>query len=93
MEAKLGPSWSQVGPYKGAEWHVKVTSKLSCFLSKNVNFGPPQGVRSGVGLRLWRHGNIAFWNPKCTISIKRNMQNRAGVCAGKKSPKGDFLPN
>ena len=29
LEAKLGLSWSQVGPYKGSKWHVKVTSKLS----------------------------------------------------------------
>ena len=28
-EAKLGLSWSQVGPCKGSKWHVKVTSKLS----------------------------------------------------------------
>ena len=29
LEAKLGLSWSQVGPCKGSKWHVKVTSKLS----------------------------------------------------------------
>ena len=29
LEAKLGLSWSQVGPYKGSKWHVKVTSKPS----------------------------------------------------------------
>ena len=28
-EAKLGLCWSQVGLYKGSEWHVKITSKLS----------------------------------------------------------------
>ena len=28
-EAKLGLSWSQVEPYKGSKWHVKITSKLS----------------------------------------------------------------
>ena len=28
-DAKLGLSWSQVGPYKGSKWNVKVTLKLS----------------------------------------------------------------
>ena len=29
LEAKLGPSWRQVGSYKGSKWHAKVTSMLS----------------------------------------------------------------
>ena len=28
LEAKLGPRWSQVGPYKDSKWHAKVVSML-----------------------------------------------------------------
>ena len=35
LEAKLGLSWSQVGPYKGSKWHVKVTSKLILVYDRN----------------------------------------------------------
>ena len=49
LEAKLGLSWSQVGPYKGSKWHVKVTSKLSCFFIDIIEFWTPQkgGRRHG----------------------------------------------
>ena len=68
-EAKLGPSWSQVGSYKGLKWYVKVTSMLRWFFIEKCCFWTPKGEgrRHGRGT-LWRHGNIAFWYQKCNIS-------------------------
>ena len=50
--------------------------------------------RYGVGT-LWGDGFLQFRLQKCNISIGfvKVLQNRAGVPVGKKSPKGDFLPN
>ena len=49
MEAKLGPSWRQVGSYKGSKWHAKVTSMLSLFFIEKCEFGSPQGDGGGLG--------------------------------------------
>ena len=48
-KAKLGLSWRQVGLYKGSNWHVKATLKLSCFLSNKFNLGPLRGEVDGMG--------------------------------------------
>ena len=87
MEAKLGPSWSQVRSYKGSKWHAKVTSFL--FLLKNMNFGAPRGAGGGMGKCFFA---ILVSKMQYFHWFFKVLQNRAGVPAGKKSPKGDFLP-
>ena len=83
MGAKLGPSWSQVGLYKGSKSHLKVTSKLSLFFIEFIEFWTPKRVRSGMGNAISGvMGKLHF-----------GSKNRACVPAMKKSPKGDFLHN
>ena len=90
LEAKLGPSWRQVGSYKGSKLHAKVTSMLSCFFIENYEFGSPQGDGGGLGEALLATWVFAFLVSKMQYIhwFSKVLQNRAGVPAGKKSPKG-----
>ena len=50
-----GPSWSQVGPYKGSKRHVKVTSMLSWFFDEKYEFWTPRGAAA------WAQTLVAWW--------------------------------
>ena len=67
---------------------------FSCFFSENLKFWtPPQGGGGGLG-----EASLGTWE-YCILDTKIKyfhrffnvLQNRACVCAMKKSPKGDFL--